>query len=83
MEQILKDFIDNNEATDAYITSKVTYISLEDVDSLLKKQKQALTIPVVVGQSEQLNTAWKALEWVGFERGNEFDDEDITEMLGI
>ena len=37
----------------------------------------------VVGQSEQLNTAWKALEWVGFERGNEFDDDDINEMLGI
>jgi hypothetical protein len=45
--------------------------------------KKALTIPVVVGQSEQLNTAWKALEWVGFERGNEFDDDDINEMLGI
>tara|TARA_Y100001972_G_scaffold31139_1_gene38249 strand:+ start:189 stop:446 length:258 start_codon:yes stop_codon:yes gene_type:complete len=37
MEQILKDFIDNNEANDA-IVGKVTYISLEDVDRLLKKQ---------------------------------------------
>ena len=41
MEQILKDFIDNNDANDA-IVGKVTYISLEDVDRLLKKQKIAL-----------------------------------------
>ncbi|MCP4355239.1 MAG: DUF551 domain-containing protein [Proteobacteria bacterium] len=44
MEQILKDFIDNNEASDAYVTSKVTYISLEDVQALLKKQKEQLIL---------------------------------------
>jgi hypothetical protein len=56
---------------------------INDAEILYRDEIKALTIPVVVGQSEQLNTAWKALEWVGFERGNEFDDEDITEMLGI
>ncbi len=42
---------------------------------------EALTIPVVLGQSEQLNVAWKALEWVGFTKGEEFTDDDIQEML--
>ena len=42
---------------------------------------EALTIPVVVGQSEQLSVAWKALEWVGFTKGEEFTDDDIQEML--
>jgi hypothetical protein len=44
---------------------------------------EQLTLTDVVWRSEQLNTAWKALKWVGFERGNEFDDDDINEMLGI
>lgn len=55
MEQILKDFIDNNEAIDAYVTSRVTYISLGDVDKLLKRQKKQLLIhSVVKSDSEQL-----------------------------
>lgn len=40
-----------------------------------------LPIHVVVGQSEQLSVAWKALEWVGFTKGEEFTDDDIQEML--
>ena len=31
--------------------------------------------------SEQLSVAWKALEWVGFTKGEEFTDDDIQEML--
>lgn len=31
--------------------------------------------------SELLSVAWKALEWAGFTRGEEFTDDDIQEML--
>ena len=47
MEQILKDFLDNNEANDAYVTSKVAYISIEDVQTLLNRQKEQLRLHVV------------------------------------
>ena len=54
MEQILKDFLDNNEANDAYVTSKVTYISIEDVQTLLNRQKQQLRLHVVGSRRELL-----------------------------
>lgn len=54
MRQILKDFLDNNEANDAYVTNKVTYISIEDVETLLDRQAKQLTIPVVGSQRELL-----------------------------
>jgi len=43
--------------------------------------------PIVSGSlpltdAEKLAIAWKTLEWVGFRRGEEFDDKDILEMLG-
>ena len=47
----------------------------------IKGKNKHLTIPVVVVQSEQLSVAWKALEWVGFTKGEEFTDDDIQEML--
>ena len=47
MEQILKEFLDNDEAIDAYISSKTVYLSKEDVDVLLKRQKEQLILPLV------------------------------------
>jgi hypothetical protein len=47
------------------------------------EREKVLRLSGVVGQREQLNTAWKALEWVGFTRGEEFADDDVAEMLGI
>ena len=48
------------------------------IEKLINKNS---VIPDVVGQSEQLSVAWKALEWVGFTKGEEFTDDDIQEML--
>lgn len=42
MEQVLKDFLENDEALDAIITSGVVYLSTKDVDKLLKKNKEQL-----------------------------------------
>lgn len=47
MEQILKDFLNNGEAMDAYVDSKTVYLSKEDIDTLLKRQKEQLLIPRV------------------------------------
>ena len=38
-------------------------------------------IPCCTSEAEQLSVAWKAIEWVGFTRGEEFTDDDIKEML--
>jgi hypothetical protein len=72
MEQILKDFIDNNEANDA-IVGKVTYISLEDVDRLLKKQKIALN-----QNKEESYSNWDYDEIIN-KRRNWDNDEIINE----
>ena len=80
-EQIIKILKSYSTYTDRSRTDECVHES--NFDLIAKDVVKKLTIPVVVGQSEQLNTAWKALEWVGFERGNEFDDDDINEMLGI
>lgn len=61
-------------------------LGITDADvyrAVLDAVNEALTIPVVVGQSEQLEAAWKALESVGFTRGEEFDDDDINRLLGL
>jgi hypothetical protein len=34
-----------------------------------------------LSDDEKLKIAWVVLEWVGFERGLEFDDDDIIEVL--
>lgn len=44
---------------------------------------EALSISNVKESNEQLNTAWKALEYVGFRRGEEFDDDDVSRLLGF
>ena len=44
---------------------------------------QQLAIDNVSQRSEQLEAAWKALESVGFTRGEEFDDDDINRLLGL
>ena len=43
--------------------------------------EKQFAIHSVVGHSERLSVAWKALEWVGFTKGEEFTDDDIQEML--
>lgn len=63
MEQILLDFIENDEAKDAYITSKVTYISIDDVNDLLKRQKEQLRIG---GVSQQRELFFAFLEWLDY-----------------
>ena len=54
MKQILKNFIDNDEAKDAYVTSKVTYISLKDVETLLDRQEEQLRLCAVGSRRELL-----------------------------
>ena len=54
-----------------------TWHDKQDLISEIEK----LTLTGVVGHSEQLSVAWKALEWVGFTKGEEFTDDDIQEML--
>lgn len=57
--------------------------SNEDEATKKRIANAILDLSNVVVRSEQLNTAWKVLERVGFERGNEFTDDDIAEMLCI
>jgi hypothetical protein len=60
----------------------------EDVLQRLKRlaylEEQIKENPIIsIGhQNKQLEIAWKALEWVGFVRGEEFDDDDINKLLG-
>ena len=74
------------------INERITKLQEEPTDvnigkvvelNLVKIRLQQLILFGYNQRSEQLNTAWKALEWAGFERGNEFDDDDISKMLGI
>lgn len=83
MNEFIKEMLQLGSELEKTESPMQASMIINDAEILYRDEIKALTIPVVVGQSEQLNTAWKALEWVGFERGNEFDDEDITEMLGI
>ena len=48
MNTILKEYCDNNEALDAIVESKTTYLSLEDVEILLQRQAKALSITAVI-----------------------------------
>lgn len=56
-------------------------VKLETAVEFYYELVKNLAIHDVVGQSEQLSVAWKALEWVGFTKGEEFTDDDIQEML--
>lgn len=54
------------------------------VDALVSASNGAK--PIVSGalpltDAEKLAVAWKALEWVGFRKGEEFEDEDVLKML--
>lgn len=39
MNEILKEFLDNNEATDAEVTNKTTYLSVADVETIIDRVK--------------------------------------------
>lgn len=62
---------------------KDTYTFTDEYVFWLEEQlvKNIEVIPCCKSDSEQLSAAWKALEWVGFTRGEEFTDDDIQEML--
>lgn len=79
MEQILLDFIENDEAKDAYITSKVTYISLDDVNDLLKRQKEQLRIGGVSQQRELLLAFARSTE--GMVTFNGIDESYVDDFL--
>jgi len=77
INKILHNHIDVNRHED-YTNYKKLITAIEEWhESEVKK----LPIYNVVRQSEQLSVAWKALEWVGFTKGEEFTDDDIQEML--
>lgn len=65
MNKILEDFINNDEANDAYVTAKVTYISIEDVQALLDKQEKQLILSNVGSLRELLQKIEKVktFEW--------------------
>ncbi len=71
MEKILKEFLNNDEAMDAYVDSKTTYLSIEDIDILLKTQKEQLRINVV--DSNQVKLKKRARAVIGREKQARFD----------
>ena len=55
---------------------------LEEIRTSLINKAQAINyIPCCKSDSEQLSVAWKALEWAGYTKGEEFTDDDIQEIF--
>ena len=82
-DELIKILVSNAQSWNKEETQDRAFIYVDDFLNEVESKFKLLPIPDVVGRSEQLNTAWKALEWVGFERNNEFTDDDIARMLGI
>ena len=82
MNEFVKKMLVSGAELDQSTTHMESNMIINDAEILYRKEVERFAVPAATRQSEHLDTAWKALVWVGFERGNEFDDDDIKEMLG-
>jgi hypothetical protein len=61
----------------------VDYTCQGSVFELFEQAKEMHELEVIKSYSDadKLAIAWKTLEWVGFTRGKEFEDNNVLKML--
>ena len=79
----LKEHIEETNIPEEHWENEIGEMMDAYADYYHKAELKLLNLHLVDCQREQLNAAWKALEFVGFERNLEFDDDDIKEAIGI